>query len=167
MNKEEIKELKENKDIKYIYKIPCSLFETDLLVIIGNIKTKYDKEKHCLYFSFEDWFQRTNCGDLLPYVCSTLSKKGKIKEYLNVYVKPDLVKFRNYIIKDPSITPLEKYIEVNWALQILREFKVNRPDVFSKESNFEELMKNKYQKNLSTFLTEVHPMYIRQFYDKK
>ena len=47
MNKEEIKELKENKDIKYIYKIPCSLFETDLLVIIGNIKTKYDKEKHC------------------------------------------------------------------------------------------------------------------------
>ena len=42
MNKEEIKELKENKDIKYIYKIPCSLFETDLLVIIGNIKTKYD-----------------------------------------------------------------------------------------------------------------------------
>ena len=71
MNKEEIKELKENKDIKYIYKIPCSLFETDLLVIIGNIKTKYDKEKHCLYFSFEDWFQRTDCGDLLPYVCST------------------------------------------------------------------------------------------------
>ena len=167
MNKEEIKELKENKDIKYIYKIPCSLFETDLLVIIGNIKTKYDKEKHCLYFSFEDWFQRTNCGDLLPYVCSTLSKKGKIKEYLNVYVKPDLVKFRNYIIKDPSITSLEKYIEVNWALQILREFKVNRPDVFSKESNFEELMKNKYQKDLSTFLTEVYPMYIKQFYDKK
>ena len=53
------------------------------------------------------------------------------------------IAIRNYIIKDPSITPLEKYIEVNWALQILREFKVNRPDVFSRESNLEELMKNK------------------------
>lgn len=166
MNKEEIKKLKENKEIKYIYKVPCSLFETDLLVIIGNVKTKYDKENNCLYFSFEDWFQRIECGDLLPYVCSKLNKSGKIKEYLYIYTKPDLVKFRNYIVKDPSITSLEKYMEVNWALQIIRESQVNRPNIFSKNDNFEELVEKNYKNCLSTFLNEVQPMYLKQLYDK-
>ena len=77
MNKEEIKELKENKDIKYIYKIPCSLFETDLLVIIGNIKTKYDKEKHCLYFLLKIGFKELIVGIFYHMYVLHLIKKER------------------------------------------------------------------------------------------
>ena len=36
-------------------------------------------------------------GSLLPYVCSILSKANKIKEYLNIYSKPDLLAFRKLV----------------------------------------------------------------------
>ncbi len=41
MTNEQLKELKENKEVKYIYKIPCSLFKDEYLyVIVGNINKK-------------------------------------------------------------------------------------------------------------------------------
>ena len=37
-------------------------------------------------------------GSLLSYVCSITVKKHKIKEFLNIYDKPDLLKFRKFIL---------------------------------------------------------------------
>jgi hypothetical protein len=39
-------------------------------------------------------------GSLLPYVCSTLTKQRKIKEYLNIYERPNLLEFRKFILSD-------------------------------------------------------------------
>lgn len=36
-------------------------------------------------------------GSLLPYVCSTIGKSGKIKEYLNIFKKPDVILNNKYI----------------------------------------------------------------------
>lgn len=40
MTTEEIKQLKEDNNIKFVYKIPCSLYDERFeYIIIGNIKT--------------------------------------------------------------------------------------------------------------------------------
>lgn len=53
MTKEEIRQLKENKDIKFIYKIPCSLYEKgyEYIVVGGNITSKND---NVTFFSLDD-----------------------------------------------------------------------------------------------------------------
>lgn len=51
MNKEKLSELKENKEILYIYRIPCSLSDYQY-VVIGNVKTHLDK--YDCYYSIED-----------------------------------------------------------------------------------------------------------------
>lgn len=93
INKEQIVALKENKEVLYFYKLPCSLYHSGFeYVIVGNIlKDAYDNVR---YFKSEDWFARIESGSLLPLVCSTLNKSGKIKEYVNVYQKPDIIKLR-------------------------------------------------------------------------
>lgn len=45
-----LKQLKENKDIKFIYKIPCSL--TTEYIIVGDVKTRREDEYR--YFSMQD-----------------------------------------------------------------------------------------------------------------
>ena len=79
-------------------------------------------------------------GSLLPYVCSILSKSGKIKEYVNIYEKPDIIKLRRYIIarvtylqginKDLPNIDMDITRECLWGIQIIKESKVNRIDVF-------------------------------------
>ena len=71
-------------------------------------------------------------GSMLPYVCATCSKAGKVKEYINIYEKPDLLALRHYIstIKDDKIL----LQECLWGEQYIKEGKINRIDVF-KNSN--------------------------------
>ena len=43
MTKDELKTLKEDKLIRYIYKIPCKMYDESVFVIIGDYKTKFNK----------------------------------------------------------------------------------------------------------------------------
>lgn len=127
MTKEEIKQLKENKDIKFIYKIPCSLFDEgfEYIIIGDNINIKNDNIKT---FTMNDWFLLMECSSMLPYVCSILSKSGKIKEFINIYEKPDILTLRQYI---NTITNKKILIqECLWGEQFIKEGRVNRIDVF-------------------------------------
>lgn len=36
-------------------------------------------------------------GSLLPYVCATLPRSGKIKEFINIYDKPNIITLRSFI----------------------------------------------------------------------
>lgn len=95
MDKLQLDKLKEDKGILYIYKIPCSYFEDKIQwVIIG---TKKKRIKQTSYYTKEEWFDLLKSGSLLPYVCATIGKSGKIKEYVNIYEKPELLTLRKYI----------------------------------------------------------------------
>ena len=158
MTKEEIRQLKENKYIKFIYKIPCSFYEEgyEYIVVGDNITSKND---NVTFFSLDDWFLRMKSGSLLPYVCSILSKSGKIKEYVNIYEKPDIIKLRRYIIarvtylqginKDLPNIDMDITRECLWGIQIIKESKVNRIDVF----------KGKIVNPLKDFITISEPIY--------
>lgn len=101
-SKSDILPLKNDSEIKFIYEIPeSSNFE---YIVIGDIETKI--EENVRYFNLKDWFLRMRKGSLLPYVCSTLPKTRKIKEYLNIYEKPNLLNFRKFILSD-SLTEKE------------------------------------------------------------
>ncbi|MEG0773595.1 hypothetical protein [Clostridium sp.] len=150
MTKKELQELKKSQDIKFIYKIPCSLYaypDNIQYIIIGDIQTQ-DKN-NIRMFSLDDWFLRMNNGSFLPYVCSTLSRAYKIKEYLNIYNIPNLLTFRKFILSID--TPSEIIQECLWAMQFIKEYKVNRPDVFHKVYD--------HKKILNAFLTTIEPMY--------
>lgn len=149
INKEQIVALKENKEVLYFYKLPCSLYHSGFeYVIVGNIlKYAYDNVR---YFKSEDWFARIESGSLLPLVCSTLNKSSKIKEYVNIYQKPDIIKLRLLIQRSVLnstgvLTPKEVIQESLWGIQVVKEFKVNRVDVFKTDINstvaFQEFMK--------------------------
>lgn len=156
MTKEELKELKESKDIKFIYKIPCSLYDGGYeYVIVGSTITL--KNKNIRTFSLDDWFLRMKSGSLLPYVCSTLPKSGKVKEYLNIYDKPNLVSLRTFLLH--IIDPTEIIQESLWGLQIIKEFKVNRPDVFKSTHKADEVLK--------LFLNAVDPIYKMSLNEKR
>ena len=151
-----LKTLKENKDIKYIYKIPCSyLKEGFLYVIIGTLAEPI-KDEFILYMSLEKWFERMQQGDLLMYACATLPKKYKLKEHLNIYSKPDLLKFRKFILTN-KVSDLELCLETAWAGQILTEWKINRYDVVKTEPNVAV--------SLSKFLASIDPMYKKHIND--
>ena len=129
-----ISKLKNNDDIKYIYTIPNSLLEDGLqYILIGDIKTDQDNNVFC--YSLKDWFNKMKSGDLLPYACATLKKKYKPKEYLNIYDKPDMLKFRKYIL-NCNLSNWEIEQQLLWAIQILDEYKINRHDVFASKNNF-------------------------------
>lgn len=148
MTKDELKNYKENKDIKFIYKIPCSLYKEGFeYIIIGNLLT--EKKENIRFFNLDDWFVRMKSGSLLPYVCSTLSKSGKIKEFLNIYDKPNLLNLRSFLLH--ATEDIEIIQEGLWGLQVLKEFKVNRPDVFKSEHTSDEVLRS--------FLSAVDPMY--------
>ena len=148
-SKEDIIKLKENSEIKFIYEIPNSLYENGYeYVIVGDLETK--TEENLRQFNFEDWFLRMQAGSLLPYVCSIAIRKHKIKEFLNIYDRPDLLKFRKFVLT-VKLPDNEVIQECLWACQIISEFRVNRPDVFTKEISKEDA--------LSQFLTLVDPIF--------
>lgn len=146
-----ISKLKNNEDIKYIYIIPNSLFEDGhQYILIGDIKTQQENNVFC--FSLDDWFAKMKSGDLLPYACSTLKKKYKPKEYLNIYDKPNILKFRKYIL-NCNLSNWEVEQQLLWAMQILEEFKINRYDVFTSKNDLNNV--------LNTFLNKVEGMVIQ------
>lgn len=141
MTKEEIDKLKDNKEIKFIYKVPCSFYpERFEYIIIGdNFEVTSNNYRS---FTMEDWFKRIASGSLLPYVCCTLFRKYKLKEYLNIYQKPDLVRLRSFISKltnDFEITQ-----EGLWGIQLIREGKIFRADVFRSINPDVEDIKNEF-----------------------
>ena len=149
MTKEELKMYKENKEVKFIYRLPCSLYNEgfEYIIVGNNIIVQGDNIR---IFSLEDWFIRIKSGSLLPYVCSILSKSGKIKEYINIYEKPDIINLRKYIMEQFTLysgehtdnIKKELIQECLWGIQVIREFKVNRIDVFKEKINnpFKEFM---------------------------
>lgn len=149
--------LKENKDIKYIYKIPCSYLEEGFLYVIIGTLAEPIKDNAILYMSLEKWFERMQQGDLLMYACATLPKKYRLKEHLNIYTKPDLLKFRKFILST-HLSDLEICLETNWAEQILTEWKINRYDVVKTEPNVAV--------SLSRFLAIIDPMYKKDLNDR-
>lgn len=151
MNKEKLSELKENKEILYIYRIPCSLSDYQY-VIIGNVKTHLDK--YDCYYSTEDWFSLMKSGSLLPYVCATIGRQGKIKEEVNIYDRPNLLTLRKYILTE-ELPNWRVYQELQWADQVLVEFRVNRPDVFKNIKLTKKVVKNE----IAQFLHNIEPMY--------
>ena len=54
MNKEEIKELKENKDIKFIYKLPCSFFDEGFEYIIIGYNTNIEDNNVQVFTSMKN-----------------------------------------------------------------------------------------------------------------
>lgn len=159
MTNEQLNTLKEDKSILYIYKIPCSLNNNFQYVIIGDTVTKYDN--YDCYFKLDDWFSLLDKGSLLPYVCSTIGKRGKIKESINIYKKPDLLALRKYILTE-SIPEWRLFQEILWAKQIQTEFKINRPDVF-KIIKFDTESTKKY---LQDFLRSTDNMYKKKFEER-
>lgn len=126
----DIKQLKENGEIKFIYKLPNSLYDEGFeYIIVGDVNEEIPNGRT---FTIEEWFNKMDSGSLLPYVCATLPKKNKIKEYLNIYSKPDVLKLRRYIT---SLENDELIQECLWGIQVIKEFKVNRPDVFKDKSS--------------------------------
>ena len=153
MSNIDVTKLKNNEDIKYIYLIPNSLFEDGLqYIIIGDIDTESEDNVFC--YSLKDWFGIMKSGSLLPYACATLKKKYKPKEYLNIYEKPDLLKFRKFILND-GVSEWESIQQLCWALQIMDEFKINRYDSFASTIDLDDV--------LSAFLKRVEGMFIKSF----
>lgn len=53
MNIDKLNSYKENEEIKFIFKIPCSLYEEGFkYIIVGNVETKQKSNE--FYFSLED-----------------------------------------------------------------------------------------------------------------
>ena len=152
MDKAQLDKLKEDAGILYMYKIPCSYFEDKFQWII--VGTKKKRIKQTSYYTKEEWFDLLKSGSLLPYVCATLGKAGKIKEFVNIYERPDVLVLRKYLLTS-KIPDWRLFQECCWADQIMTEFKVNRPDVFKNVEFTKEIAKNEMVK----FLSKIEPMY--------
>lgn len=153
-SKEEIQALKENKEVLYFYKLPCSLFDSGFqYIIVTDAPEPPEKYDNVKYLSSQCWFQRMQNGSLLPIVCTSLGKSYKIKEYVSVYVKPDIIKLRKLLknsllgaCKYPwSLSDDEIIQESLWGIQVIKEGRVNRIDVFKTDTTssiaFQEFMK--------------------------
>lgn len=148
MTPEELKLLKKDENIKFIYRIPSSIFEEKFeYIIIGLLETR--TEENVRYFNIDDWFLLMKSGSILPYVCATSLKKHKIKEFLNIYDKPDMLKLRKYVLRTEDNKIVAQ--ECAWAIQYLEEGKINRPDIFFKPV-YKPAVLNK-------FLKMVEPMF--------
>lgn len=139
MNKINISENLES--VYFLYKLPCSLYKNGFEnIIVGDFKSK--RLIGDTYININDWFSMMTNGSLLPYVCNTLSKSYKIKEYINIYSKPDPLKTRSYISKLSDKSDVIR--ECLWTIQFVKEGKVNRPDVFKTQKSYSEVLKEFY-----------------------
>lgn len=97
MTKDVINSLKKNVNIKFFYKLPCSYWDEGFeYIIVGD---SLESDPNIVIYSIEEWLRLMESGSLLPYICGTLPKKYKLKEYLNMYKKPDVLALRKYINK--------------------------------------------------------------------
>lgn len=138
-SKEEIQALKENKEVLYFYKLPCSLFDSGFqYIIVTDALEPPEKYDNVKYLSSQCWFQRMQNGSLLPIVCTSLGRTYKIKEYVAIYVKPDIIKLRKFLedslfgaCRYPwLLSDTEIIQEALWGIQVIKEGRVNRIDVF-------------------------------------
>lgn len=140
-----LNDLKQDGEIKFIYKLPNSSYEEGFeYIIVGEL----EEFPNSRIFTLDEWFKRMENGSLLPYVCATLPKRNKVKEYLNIYSKPDVLKLRRLI---PDLEGNELIQECLWGVQVIKEMKVNRPDVFKD--------KNSIFTAVDDFYTVVDPMH--------
>lgn len=150
MTNDDIKYLKSNEQVKFVYKIPNSSINDGFeYVVVGDLNDKYPNTTK---YSISEWFDIMGSGSLLCYICSTLPKKYKIKEYLNIYKKPDLLKLRSYISKLEDENSIFK--ESIWGIQLIKELKVNRVDAY-KEMMFDP------KKAQTEFFKAVEPMFMK------
>lgn len=105
LTKEDLQKLKENNDIKFIYKIPCSYYKEGYEYIIIGVGVENQIVGNITTLTIDDWFLYMKTGSLLPFLCSTLSKSGKLKEFINIYEKPDILALRRYIT---SLSPTDR-----------------------------------------------------------
>lgn len=143
MTTEELNKLKENSNIRFIYKIPNSLYNEkyEYIIIGDNPDIKADNVRT---FSCDDWFIRMRAGSLLPYVCATLPRSGKIKEFINIYDKPNIITLRSFI-NAKVISETELIQECLWGEQLIKEGKVNRMDVFKNNPSFTDALNGFYE----------------------
>lgn len=160
MTKDELKQLVENKQIKFIYKIPCSLYKDGFEYIVIGYDLDINKDD-VRTFTIDDWFLLMKAGSILPYTCATLSKTGKVKEFINIYEKPDVLALRRYI---GTITDQHILIqECLWGEQFIKEGRVNRVDVFKNKyfdpidatNRFYEAVDPIYKSNLNKKSNEI------------
>ena len=153
MSNVDINKLKSYKKIKYIYIIPNSYYEDkQQYILIGDLETESEDNVFC--YSLDDWFELMANGSLLPYACSILNKKYRKKEYLNVYKKPEMLLFRKYILNS-NLSDMEQMQQLNWAIQILDEFKINRHDAFLVKQSKDELLFNFLDKMEGQFKMQI------------
>ena len=55
-------------------------------------------------------------GSILPYVCSILPRSGKIKEFLNIYEKPNILSLRK-LVTEYIMNPQTASLTENECLQ--------------------------------------------------
>lgn len=153
MTNDKLNQLKENKEVKFIYKLPCSFYDDKFeYIVVGDIKLK---QPNVTLYSLQQWFALLESGSLKGYVCAILPRKYKIKEYLNMYQKPDMLKLRHYVLNIHNDKDIVQ--ECSWGIQCIKEGKVNRIDVF-KDNYFTQDVR-------SDFLKLVAPIYKQQFYN--
>lgn len=154
MTKNIIDSLKKNVNIKFFYKLPCSYWDEGFeYIIVGD---SLESDPNIVIYSIEEWLQLMESGSLLPYICGTLPKKYKLKEYLNMYKKPDMLALRRYINKLTNIHSI--FRESIWGKQLIQEGRVYRIDPY-KEMEFDP------QKAKQEFDIAVDPIYKKYIYD--
>ena len=153
MQQSKLKELKENQEVKFIYKLPSSFYDEGFeYIIVGDIKLD---ENNITIYSLQQWFNLLGSGSLKGYVCSILPRKYKIKEYLNIYQKPNMLKLRRYILTIDNDKEIVQ--ECRWGIQYIKEGKVNRADVFKSSYSVQDVR--------ADFLELVAPIYKQKFYN--
>lgn len=155
MTKDVINGLKKNVNIKFFYKLPCSYWDEGFeYIIVGD---SLESDPNTVIYSIEEWLQLMESGSLLPYICGTLPKKYKLKEYLNMYKKPDILALRRYINKLTNVHSI--FRESIWGKQLIQENKIYGIDPY-KEMEFDP------QKAKQEFDIVVDPIYKKYIYDQ-
>ena len=129
---------------------------TDIIFSFERVSEITQEDFNRIIYSIEEWLQLMESGSLLPYICGTLPKKYKLKEYLNMYIKPDVLALRKYINKLTNVHSI--FRESIWGKQLIREGKINRIDPY-KEMEFD------HKKAMQEFSIAVDPIYKKYIYD--
>lgn len=148
MDKESLKDLKGNPNIKYIYKIPSYWYKEECLyiIIMGQIQKIESQESNIFCFTTEKWFDMMTKGSPLVFACGRLKKRFKIKEYLSIYQKPDSLSIRKYLTTRAKDTL--GLVEADYGFQLVKygqifNFECSGKYVLSNiQQAYEELMQD-------------------------
>lgn len=118
MDKESLKILKDNPDIKYIYKIPSYWYTEKCLYIVISKEMPQILGDNVFYFSTAQWFEMMTNGSPLVFACGRLKKRFKIKEYLSIYQKPDNLLIRKYL--STRVKGTIGLLEADYGFQLIK-----------------------------------------------